>query len=105
MAGARRAAAAVDPTVPLYHMDAMQDAVDRVAAPARWAARVVSGFAIAALLLALIGITVSSPTLSAIDNASLEFASHLARNRRRSYYSRFVAECSPWASASSRASR
>lgn len=34
----------------------MQDAVERVAAPARLAARVVSGFAIAALLLALIGI-------------------------------------------------
>jgi putative ABC transport system permease protein len=56
MAAARRAVAAVDKTVPIYHMQTMQDAVENAAAPARLAARVVSGFAIAALLLAVIGI-------------------------------------------------
>jgi predicted permease len=56
MAAARRTVAEVDPTVPIYHMQTMQDVVDNAAAPARLAARVVSGFAIAALLLSLIGI-------------------------------------------------
>jgi predicted permease len=69
MAGARRAAAAVDATVPLYHMETMQDAVESAAAPARLAARVVSGFAIAALLLALIGI--------------YGLIAHVVRDRRR----------------------
>jgi putative ABC transport system permease protein len=56
MAAARRAVASVDRSVAVFHMQTMRDAMSNAAAAARLAARVVSGFAVAALLLALIGI-------------------------------------------------
>jgi putative ABC transport system permease protein len=56
MAAARRAVASVDRSVAVFHMQTMRGAMNDAAAPARLAARIVSGFAISALLLALIGI-------------------------------------------------
>jgi putative ABC transport system permease protein len=46
----------MDRSVPVYRMETMRATVARAAAPALLAARVVGGFAIAALLLAMIGI-------------------------------------------------
>ena len=48
--------AAIDPTLPVYHLRPMRDAVGASAASARVAAGVVSAFALSALLLAMIGI-------------------------------------------------
>ena len=56
MADARAQVAAIDNTLPVFHMMPYQEAVDASAAPAGLAARVVSGFASIALLLAVIGI-------------------------------------------------
>ncbi len=56
MAAARTQVAAIDPTLPLFHLMPYGDAVDASAAPAKLAASVVTGFAASALLLAMIGI-------------------------------------------------
>ncbi len=48
--------AAIDPHLPVFHLRAMTGAVDASASPQRLAGRVVGGFAIAALLLAMIGV-------------------------------------------------
>lgn len=56
MRAIRSAVAAVDPQLPVFHLRAMRDAVDASAARERLAANVVGGFAVAALLLAMLGI-------------------------------------------------
>ncbi|HEY2851391.1 MAG TPA: ABC transporter permease [Gemmatimonadaceae bacterium] len=56
MAAARRVVAKLDPYVPVLQMETMRTTIERVATPQRLAARVVSGLAIAALLLAAIGL-------------------------------------------------
>jgi predicted permease len=56
MTAARGQVAAIDKSIAIFNVRPMQDAVDASAAPARLAARVVSGFAVCALLLAMIGI-------------------------------------------------
>jgi putative ABC transport system permease protein len=56
MRGARVQVADIDPALPVYHLRPMRDAVDASAARQRLAANVVGGFALAALLLAMIGI-------------------------------------------------
>ncbi|MGH7620692.1 MAG: ABC transporter permease [Gemmatimonadaceae bacterium] len=56
MAAARTQVAAIDPTLPLFHLMPFGDAVEASAAPAKLAANVVTGFAASALLLAMIGI-------------------------------------------------
>lgn len=56
MRAVRTQVAAIDKWLPIFHLRPMQDALDASAAPSRLAARVVSGFAICALLLAMIGI-------------------------------------------------
>ncbi len=56
MRAIRERVASVDPQLPVFHLRPMRDAVDASAAPQQLAARVVGGFAIAALLLAMIGI-------------------------------------------------
>jgi predicted permease len=52
----RAQVAAVDPALPVFHLRPMRDAVDASAARQRLAANVVGGFALSALLLAMIGI-------------------------------------------------
>ncbi|HWH50607.1 MAG TPA: ABC transporter permease [Gemmatimonadaceae bacterium] len=56
MRGIRAQVAAVDPSLPIFHLRPMRDAVDASAARQRLAANVVGGFALSALLLAMIGI-------------------------------------------------
>ncbi len=56
MRAVRSQVAAIDPSLPIFHMRPMRDAVDASAARQRIAARVVGGFALAALLLAMLGI-------------------------------------------------
>ena len=56
MTAVRRVVASLDPYVPVYQMETMHTTIERVAAPQRLAARVVTGFAVAALLLAVIGL-------------------------------------------------
>ena len=56
MRAIREQVAAIDPRLPVFHLRAMRDAINSSAAPQQLAARVVGGFAIAALLLAMIGI-------------------------------------------------
>jgi len=56
MSTVRHVVAELDPYVPVYQMETMRTTIERVAAPQRLAARVVSGFGIAALLLAAIGL-------------------------------------------------
>jgi putative ABC transport system permease protein len=56
MKAARAQVAAIDKLLPIFNLRPMQDAVDASAAPAQLAARVVTGFAVCALLLAMIGI-------------------------------------------------
>jgi ABC-type antimicrobial peptide transport system permease subunit len=56
MRAIRAQVAAVDPTLPIFHLRPLRDAVDASAARQRVAADVVGGFALSALLLAMIGI-------------------------------------------------
>jgi putative ABC transport system permease protein len=56
MRAIREQAAAIDPHLPVFHLRALRDAVNASAAAQQLAARVVGGFAFAALLLAMIGI-------------------------------------------------
>jgi putative ABC transport system permease protein len=69
MNAARREVAAIDRSIPVYDMDTMEHTIERAAGPARLAASVVSGFAAAALLLALVGI--------------YGLVAHIVRERRR----------------------
>ena len=54
--GIRAQIAQIDPALPVYHLRPMRDAVDASAARQQLAAGVVGGFALAALVLAMIGI-------------------------------------------------
>jgi putative ABC transport system permease protein len=56
MRAIRAQVADIDPQLPLFHLRRLRDAVDASAGPEQLAARVVGGFAIAALLLSMIGI-------------------------------------------------
>ena len=56
MRAIRAQVAAVDPALPVFHLRPMRDAVDASAARQHLAANVVGGFALSALLLAMIGI-------------------------------------------------
>ena len=55
MSAARQEVAALDRSVPIYNMETMRETLERSAAPAHLAARVVAGFAAAALAIAVIG--------------------------------------------------
>jgi ABC-type antimicrobial peptide transport system permease subunit len=63
-------------------METMRETVQRAAAPARLAARVVGGFALAALLLSMIGIT--------------GLIGHVVRERRREFGIRVALGAQPW---------
>jgi len=56
MRAIRAQVAAVDPALPVFHLRPLRDAVDASAARQRLAANVVGGFALSALLLAMVGI-------------------------------------------------
>jgi putative ABC transport system permease protein len=56
MRGIRAQVAAVDRSLPIFHLRPMRDAVDASAARQHLAANVVGGFALSALLLAMLGI-------------------------------------------------
>ncbi|MFI5229367.1 MAG: ABC transporter permease [Gemmatimonadales bacterium] len=56
MRAIRAQVAAVDPTLPIFHLRPLRDAVNASAARQRLAANVVGGFALSALFLAMIGI-------------------------------------------------
>lgn len=82
MSAARLTVASLDRSVPLFRMETMRESVQRVAAPALLAARVVGGFALAALLLSIIGIT--------------GLIGHVVRERRRELGIRMALGAQPW---------
>ncbi len=71
MTAARRTVADLDRSVPVYNLEPMAATIERAAAPALLSARVVSGFAVAALLLAVTGI--------------YGLIAHVVRERRREF--------------------